>query len=101
MTESVNLLLKIQIDDKKILPFLFLVFYSAVGFSQEKALVPGMKISRSVRIKKALYKLDAPADTSRHIIIIEGNNITIDFNNAELKGSNTKKGRMNLLVLQF
>jgi parallel beta-helix repeat protein len=57
---------------------------------QEKTIISGMKISRTTRIKKAIYKADAPADTSESVIIIEGNNIIIDFNNAELKGSNKK-----------
>ena len=48
-------------------------------------------ITRTVKIKKAIYKFDAPAglDQSSNIVI-EGDNIIIDFNNAELKGSNKK-----------
>lgn len=76
---------------KRILPFFLLVFYSTACFTQEKTLVAGMKIGHSVKFKKTLRKLDAPADTARHIIIIEGNNIVVDFNNTELKGSNAKK----------
>ena len=51
----------------------------------------GLKISRSVKIKKQTYKLDAPVSMDGALIIIEGSNITVDFSNAILKGSNLKK----------
>ena len=54
----------------------------------EKPLTKGLKISRSVKIKKETYKLDAPTSMDGALIVIEGNNITVDFNNAVLKGSN-------------
>jgi parallel beta-helix repeat protein len=83
---------------KRILAGWILIFCSVNLVAQqglqkqpEIALLKGMKISRSVKIKKAIYKLDAPADTSRPVILIEGNNITIDFNNADLRGSNQHK----------
>lgn len=57
------------------------------AFSQEKVVVQGMKIKRSVKIKKAVYKLASPAKDSTAVIYIEGDNITIDFNNAVLQGS--------------
>ena len=57
---------------------------------QEKPLTKGMKINRSVKIKKQTYKLDAPTSMDVSLIVIEGNNITVDFNNAVLKGSNLK-----------
>ena len=59
-------------------------------WSQEKTIAAGMKIHASFKAKKMIYKLDAPADTASSVILIEGNNITIDFNNAELRGSNSK-----------
>ena len=46
-----------------------------------------MKITRSTKIKKASYKLIAPLDMDQPLVIIEGNNITVDFNNAEILGS--------------
>ncbi|MFZ9387196.1 MAG: right-handed parallel beta-helix repeat-containing protein [Chitinophagaceae bacterium] len=55
--------------------------------AQEKMLVTGMKITRSVKIKKAVYRFEASADTSRSVIIIEGDDLVIDFNQAELRGS--------------
>lgn len=54
-------------------------------------LTGGMHISTSVTIKKGTYELNAPADLNTGVIIIEGNNITIDFNGAILAGSNDKK----------
>src|SRR6186713_3498029 len=59
--------------------------------SQEKPLTKGLTISKSVKIKKQTYKLDAPTSMDGALIIIEGNNITVDFNNAVLKGGNLKK----------
>ena len=59
--------------------------------AQELPLHAGMRMTRSLKVKKGVYLLDAPADTSRSLILIEGNNLVIDFNNTELKGS---KGKM-------
>ncbi len=69
-----------------------LLFFFITGLrGQEKPLVAGMMIGKPVTIKKSLYRIDAPADTARAVIIIEGNNLVIDFNNAELRGSNKNK----------
>ena len=76
---------------KSILVFSMLLLGLASIYAQEKAIVQGMKINKTIKIKKAVYRLDAPADTSRPVILIEGNNITVDFNNAELRGSNKVK----------
>ena len=70
---------------------LILIFFGVVLHAQEKPVTAGMKISESIKIKKGGYKLDAPAKMDEAIIIIEGDNISIDFNNAELKGSNKTK----------
>ncbi|MBI3138548.1 MAG: right-handed parallel beta-helix repeat-containing protein [Sphingobacteriales bacterium] len=59
--------------------------------AQEMPLQAGMKISRTVQIKKGVYRLDAPADTSKPVLLIEGDNLVIDFNAAELTGSNGEK----------
>jgi parallel beta-helix repeat protein len=56
--------------------------------AQDKTLVKGQKITKSMKIKKAVYRMDAPANAGGASITIEGDNITIDFSNAELKGSN-------------
>ncbi|RTL60342.1 MAG: hypothetical protein EKK37_05760 [Sphingobacteriales bacterium] len=55
------------------------------------ALTGGMHISASATIRKGTYKLNAPADFKTGVIIIEGNNITIDFNGSTLVGSNDKQ----------
>ncbi|HEX6847112.1 MAG TPA: right-handed parallel beta-helix repeat-containing protein [Chitinophagaceae bacterium] len=61
------------------------------GQGQEKPLTKGLRITKSVKIKKQTYKLDAPVSPDAGLIVIEGNNITVDFNNAVLRGSNFKK----------
>ena len=75
---------------KKLLAILLLLFFNASLFGQGKELVKGMKITRTAKIRKGVYSIDAPAIADRSVITIEGNNITIDFNNAWLKGSNKK-----------
>jgi len=67
---------------------LFIFFYASLH-AQEKALINGMKITKTFKARKATYKLDAQSD-DQPVVIIEGNNITVDFNNATLKGSNDK-----------
>jgi parallel beta-helix repeat protein len=57
---------------------------------EEKVLVKGMKITKTIKIKSGVYVLDASDSMDQPVIIIEGNNITVDFNNAVLKGSNKK-----------
>jgi len=58
---------------------------------QERVLTKGLRISKSLKAKKQTYKFDAPGSMEEGMIVIEGNNITVDFNNSVLKGSNTKK----------
>lgn len=45
-----------------------------------------MRITHSVKVKKGNYQLVAPADTGRSVILVEGNNIVVDFNGVELDG---------------
>lgn len=60
-------------------------------FGQEIPLKAGMKIHHSVKIRKMVYRLDAPEDSAKTLLVVEGNNIVIDFNNAELRGSSHTK----------
>lgn len=55
--------------------------------AQEKGLTQGMKITRTTKIKKGHYKIMAPDSPKEGVILIEGNNIIVDFNNAELAGT--------------
>ncbi len=50
-----------------------------------------MKISRSGKVLKKEYKLDGLSDNNKPVVLIEGENITIDFNHAVLQGSNQKQ----------
>ncbi len=76
---------------KKIILLLTVSFLFIHARAQEKLLTKGMKITRSVKITKQLYKLDASQKMEEGAIVIEGNDITVDFNNAMLTGSNSKK----------
>ncbi|MDP4264654.1 MAG: right-handed parallel beta-helix repeat-containing protein [Bacteroidota bacterium] len=75
---------------KQISIVLAFVFLATVVHTQEKAIIAGMRISKTTKIRRGVYKIDAPADTAKSVVIIEGNDIVVDFNNAELKGSSKK-----------
>ena len=72
---------------KKIISATFFLLISTFVIAQEKALTNGMRINSSTKIKKGIYKLPASSSMNEAIIIIEGNNIVVDFNNALLQGS--------------
>ena len=74
---------------KKIILLSLIIASCFYGTAQEKPLTKGLKISKSTKIKKQIYKLDAPGSMEEGVIVIEGNNITVDFNNSVLRGSNT------------
>ncbi len=67
---------------------LILLLIPSFLYCQEKQISSGMKINRSMKMKSMVYRLNAPLDTSTALIEISGNNIVVDFNNSELKGSN-------------
>jgi len=50
----------------------------------------GLVITKSTKIKKDIYYLDAYDSLHRSVIVIQGENIAVDFSNAVLNG-NTKK----------
>jgi parallel beta-helix repeat protein len=54
----------------------------------ESAIKNGMIITQDTKIKKAVYKLDAGHNLDQPVILIEGLQITVDFNGATLQGSN-------------
>ena len=53
---------------------------------QELSLKNGIQINLSVKVKTGIYQLTAAADTSLPVILVEGNDLVIDFNGAELDG---------------
>ena len=52
---------------------------------------PGMVITSSLQVKKGSYRLNGHDSLNRPVIRIRGNNITVDFNDALLQGSNNKQ----------
>lgn len=56
--------------------------------AQKKKLFQGKKISGTVKIKNGVYRINAPGDMNSSVILIEGDNITVDFRDALLQGSN-------------
>jgi parallel beta-helix repeat protein len=67
----------------------FFVFLSAAAFANVD-LKAGMVITGSVTINANRYTLNAPADLKQPLVVIDGNNIIVDFNHAILQGSNDK-----------
>ena len=76
---------------KRILNIILLFIGLTKLCAQDKPLVAGMKITRSIKIKKDIFKLDAIKNSEKSVLLIEGDNIVVDFNNAVLKGSNSIK----------
>ncbi len=54
-------------------------------------LKPGMIITSSALVKKAIYPINGHDSLNRPVILIKGDNITVDFNNALLQGSNDQQ----------
>lgn len=50
----------------------------------------GMVITHSVIIKKGIYKLNGSNDLKNGAIVIDGNNIVVDFNGSVLQGASDK-----------
>ncbi|MBK6828051.1 MAG: right-handed parallel beta-helix repeat-containing protein [Chitinophagaceae bacterium] len=63
-----------------------LISLSSGLFAQQLVIRNGMKISKSIRFNRSNTFLQAPADTSSSVILIEGENIVIDFGGTELRG---------------
>ncbi len=51
----------------------------------------GIRITATTSFVKAVYRIDAAMDTSRPVMIVEGNDMVLDFEGVILKGSNSKK----------
>lgn len=77
--------------------FLFLLFGSFVLIplallgQKSVPLHSNMHITHSVTIKKGTYHLDGADSLSQGAIIIEGNNITVDFNGAVISGNRNEE----------
>jgi hypothetical protein len=76
---------KIKMMNKKIILLLLPVLLIIQSRGQDKPLVKGMKITKSVKIKKQGYMLDGNLKMDDGVVIIEGNNIT----NTVYKQNNT------------
>ena len=77
--------------NKKIAGLIVLVMMVFSLHAQEQVLKKGMVIRSSMKIKKATYRLDGFDSLQRAVILVEGNNLVIDFNQAILQGSSNKK----------
>jgi hypothetical protein len=63
-----------------------LLLVSFTSLAQEKTLKNGMVLRSSQKIKAGSYSFKASDSLDRGVIIIEGSDIIIDFNNAVIKG---------------
>ena len=48
---------------------------------------PGLVITKSVRVSRRVYDMKAPSSLDSAGVVIRGDNITVDFNGAELRGT--------------
>lgn len=70
---------------------LLLLLAVCTALSAQTALNRGMTITKSVKIKRGIYTLNGFDNLNKAAILVCGDNITIDFNKAVLKGSGGKK----------
>lgn len=68
-----------------------LTMLSAAGTTPPVELKQGMIISTSIQVKAGIYSLNGTDSLNRPVILIQGNNITVDFNDAVLQGSINKQ----------
>lgn len=75
--------------------FLVISFLNGLALKATSApdvlLTKGMVISGSVKIKQGNYQLSGYDSLNKPVIIIKGNNITVDFNHAFLQGNTTEQ----------
>ncbi|HMK04076.1 MAG TPA: hypothetical protein VK489_07795 [Ferruginibacter sp.] len=74
-----------------LLPVLLTSMSSIAAPAPPVELKRGMKITTSVQVKAAVYQLNGYDSLGRPVILIEGNNITVDFNKAIMQGSNKRR----------
>ncbi len=72
---------------KKIILSTLTVLVMTALAAQKKSLRKGMIITQSVKIKKKMYRLDGSSSLNDPVLIIEGDHITVDFNDAVISGS--------------
>jgi nitrous oxidase accessory protein NosD len=76
---------------KQIITLFPVLMLGSIVYAQEQVLLKGMKISKTVKIRKGIYQINADNNMEQGMILIEGNDITVDFNNVNLIGSTKKK----------
>jgi len=75
---------------KKNLAFLPILFLCMASYANTLDLRQGLIIRESATITRNTYYLNADTSIYKPLLIIDGNNITIDFNQAIIQGSNDK-----------
>lgn len=70
---------------------LFLALLVCLSVQAQVVLKRGQVIKKSVKVRKGSYVLNGFDGMDKAAIVIQGNNITVDFSGAELKGSSGKK----------
>ena len=75
---------------KSFLLVLSITALSLISCQEKIILTSGQLINESVVIKRDTFKINATDSLKQPVLVIEGNNLVIDFNNAVLVGSNDK-----------
>ena len=73
--------------NRKLINVIIACICTLVVNAQELSLKKGMVIKKTIKIKKGTYNIDAFDSLDKAVIVIEGNNIIVDFNRAILRGS--------------
>ncbi|HWJ90612.1 MAG TPA: hypothetical protein VNR87_05845, partial [Flavisolibacter sp.] len=73
--------------NKKITALLLCLFVMAQIHGQEVPIKKGMVLHKSAKLKKGTYRIEGGSDFAQPIIVIEGNNIVVDFSGTVLDGS--------------
>ncbi len=75
---------------KSILIFICILFSASFLYANSVDLKAGMVIKTSVIVNANIYQLNASANIKEPLLVIDGNDITVDFNHSILQGSNDK-----------
>jgi parallel beta-helix repeat protein len=68
----------------------FIFFLLLKGSLYAQLPQPGMRVQQSIRFQSGYYPINAANDLQQPLLTIAGENITVDFNDAVLQGSNDK-----------
>jgi len=76
---------------KQIITLISCLMFITSIYAQEKSIIKGMKISKTTKIRKGIYQINMGNSLEQAVILIQGDNLTVDFNNVTLQGNNNNR----------